>query len=192
MLDTGVWGLAHQPLCLLGVRSVINNSTHFSDTHTCSTMSCILVDDHTLIYNIQGSWKPVCYWEDYRFFGVAVQCSSVMDGGSCDWWWYYVPATEFGEQMKRGEWSKRWGCMWRLCAHCHWCTRTWVSDGALQDRVVDRHPSRKFFQMAQVSLDSLQRRNFILLATKQLVKYVDLSIPEETEEKGGEEEISTF
>ena len=45
-------------------------------------------------------------------------------------------------------------------------------------------PSKKFFPDGSSELDSLQRRNILLLATKQLVdKYVDLSIPEEKPEK---------
>ena len=45
-------------------------------------------------------------------------------------------------------------------------------------------PSKKFFPDGFSELDSLQRRNILLLATKQLVqKYVDLSIPEEKPKK---------
>ena len=39
-------------------------------------------------------------------------------------------------------------------------------------------PSKKFFPDGSSDLDSLQRRNILLLATRQLVeKYVDLSLP---------------
>ena len=45
-------------------------------------------------------------------------------------------------------------------------------------------PSKKFFPNGSSELDSLQRRNILLLATKQLVqKYVDLSIPKEKPKK---------
>ena len=45
-------------------------------------------------------------------------------------------------------------------------------------------PSNKFFPDGSSELDSLQRRNILLLAAEQLVeKYVDLSIPEEKPKK---------
>ena len=52
-------------------------------------------------------------------------------------------------------------------------------------------PSRKFFPDGSSELDSLQSRNILLLATKQLVeKYVDLSIPEEKWRKKKAKKIS--
>ena len=45
-------------------------------------------------------------------------------------------------------------------------------------------PSKKFFPDGSSDLDSLQRRNILLLATRQLVeKYVDLSLPQKKEKK---------
>lgn len=45
-------------------------------------------------------------------------------------------------------------------------------------------PSKRFFSDGSSELDSLQRRNILLLATKALVeKYVDMSIPEEKKPK---------
>ena len=48
----------HTKLCLLGVRCMINNNTHFSDTHTSNTVSCILM--YALHVNIHYALKPVC------------------------------------------------------------------------------------------------------------------------------------